>query len=372
LWHSAVPGFLIAFAARVDEASRLVGKHTKVDIYVPEKWYQGYFFPLMVAYGFGLFLAFLAFSVTESGQPALLYLVPTCLGTMFFFGRKELKSLWVHSRAIRLADKLQNQCERAWAKEKMKRQVEKKKRERALRGGEEQIYERAGGRAAGNKDRQKPPADLTVPQSPGTMKNKNPSQQRRGSREPGSGDGRESGRGRGGRGRGQGRGGKRESGRGSERPNREPSGAGTSKPSKSSAQTANGPPLEPTQPRQTNSNAKKEKVPQESSSTPSENLKNDADEDPMSPRTIDVCFGEKDHDGTKYLLRVVKRTLKSSPDAEFDPVVYNAITKKLEGRRFFVPDAPGTWKEASKLEVRTKIGNIFKTVKRVENKKQSG
>jgi signal peptide peptidase-like protein 2B len=44
----------------------------------------------------------------EMGQPALLYLVPCCLGTMVCMGRRagELADLWEGPRAIRAADAL--------------------------------------------------------------------------------------------------------------------------------------------------------------------------------------------------------------------------------------------------------------------------
>jgi len=40
------------------------------------------------------------------GQPALLYLVPTCLGTICYIGwrRKELQQLWDGPRVLRAAD----------------------------------------------------------------------------------------------------------------------------------------------------------------------------------------------------------------------------------------------------------------------------
>ena len=125
-----VPGYLIAFCARLDEAKRIVGKHTSKEMDYTEKWYQGYFFWLMIAYGIGLALAFAAFAISGVGQPALLYLVPCCLGMICVVGRKELKDLWTGSRAIRLALKLKDQCERAWGKEKMRRDVAKAKRDR--------------------------------------------------------------------------------------------------------------------------------------------------------------------------------------------------------------------------------------------------
>jgi len=90
-----------------------------------ERWFRGYYFWLMLAYGFGLALAFLAFGLSGVGQPALLYLVPCLLITISIVGWKELRNLWTGSRAIRLAGKLKTKCERAWGKEKMRRQVAK-------------------------------------------------------------------------------------------------------------------------------------------------------------------------------------------------------------------------------------------------------
>jgi signal peptide peptidase-like protein 2B len=42
----------------------------------------------MVAYAIGLFMANAAVYIMEMGQPALLYLVPCCLGTMVCMGRR--------------------------------------------------------------------------------------------------------------------------------------------------------------------------------------------------------------------------------------------------------------------------------------------
>eukprot|EP00934_Nitzschia_sp_Nitz4_P008568 Nitzschia sp. Nitz4//scaffold13_size275219//113576//117825//NITZ4_000867-RA/size275219-processed-gene-0.84-mRNA-1//1//CDS//3329535993//8558//frame0 len=128
-----LPGYLIVFCARLDEAKRIVGKHTKVPMDYPEGRYQGHFFWMMVAYGVGLILAFVAFGVTGLGQPALLYLVPCCLGTLCIVGWGELSDLWTGSTAIRLADKLKEKCERAWGRERMRRQVAKARAERAKR-----------------------------------------------------------------------------------------------------------------------------------------------------------------------------------------------------------------------------------------------
>jgi hypothetical protein len=67
---------------------------------------------------------------------ALLYIVPTCLGTMFFLGRHDLKNLWSGARAIRLAERIIEKNERAWGKARMKRFVERRKREVAAAAGE--------------------------------------------------------------------------------------------------------------------------------------------------------------------------------------------------------------------------------------------
>ena len=130
-----LPGFLVAYAARTDEAARLVGENTKADIYVPRKWYQGFHFPLCVAYGVGLIFANVAVALMQRGQPALLYLVPCLMGTFIVRARKELKQHWKESKAIRIADKMINKCERFWGRQRMQQQVAKLKRERALEAG---------------------------------------------------------------------------------------------------------------------------------------------------------------------------------------------------------------------------------------------
>ena len=62
----------------------------------------------MVAYTVGLGMANIAVYVMEMGQPALLYLVPCCLGTMVYMGKKagKLADLWKGPRAIRLCEAL--------------------------------------------------------------------------------------------------------------------------------------------------------------------------------------------------------------------------------------------------------------------------
>ncbi|XP_065865703.1 signal peptide peptidase-like 2 [Euphorbia lathyris] len=78
------PGLLVSFSRRFDRANK---KGTS----------KGYFLPLMIGYGFGLFLTYLGLYFMDGhGQPALLYLVPCTLGVCVVLGlvRGELKDLW--------------------------------------------------------------------------------------------------------------------------------------------------------------------------------------------------------------------------------------------------------------------------------------
>lgn len=128
----AGPGFLVAFCARHDEAARLLGAHTGFpDIKSPSKWYEGYLFPMMVAYSLGLFIAFLAVILSGQGQPALLYIVPVCLTTIFVLGRHDIKDLWNGSKVFKLADGLVSKTERSWGKARMKEFAERVQRQNA-------------------------------------------------------------------------------------------------------------------------------------------------------------------------------------------------------------------------------------------------
>lgn len=117
-----LPGLLLGFAARYDAAKRLVGisaggnGNTSNSYSCPERKYcggcglcsGGYFPPMVVAYAVGLLMANVAIYVMRMGQPALLYLVPACLGTLCFMGwrRGELKDMWEDPKIIRTADSL--------------------------------------------------------------------------------------------------------------------------------------------------------------------------------------------------------------------------------------------------------------------------
>mmetsp|Transcript_39863 Transcript_39863/g.83340 ORF Transcript_39863/g.83340 Transcript_39863/m.83340 type:complete len:177 (+) Transcript_39863:1751-2281(+) len=140
-----LPGLLISFAARYDSAIALVrkctqasstssGENNAADVEidsvgqvndesgdgssskryhyhlrrVQKALFSGYFGPLMIAYGVGLMIAYLVVWSTNSGQPALLYLVPTCLGTMLFLGwrRRELSDLWRGPKVMKKANRM--------------------------------------------------------------------------------------------------------------------------------------------------------------------------------------------------------------------------------------------------------------------------
>ncbi|WVZ67708.1 hypothetical protein U9M48_016752 [Paspalum notatum var. saurae] len=77
------PGLLVAFSFRYDRAH---GKDLT----------DGYFLCLMIGYAFGLSCTYVGLYLMKSGQPALLYLVPSTLGTIVLIGAKrgELSQLW--------------------------------------------------------------------------------------------------------------------------------------------------------------------------------------------------------------------------------------------------------------------------------------
>ncbi|XP_062208703.1 signal peptide peptidase-like 3 [Phragmites australis] len=77
------PGLLVAFSFRYDRSH---GKDLT----------DGYFLCLMIGYAFGLSCTYLGLYIMKSGQPALLYLVPSTLGVIVTLGarRGELSQLW--------------------------------------------------------------------------------------------------------------------------------------------------------------------------------------------------------------------------------------------------------------------------------------
>jgi Signal peptide peptidase len=106
-----LPGLLLSFAARMDAAKSFMGivgggGDTLNNKKGCSACFSGYFYALVVAYAIGLFMANAAVYLMNMGQPALLYLVPMCLGTFCYLGwkRNELLSLWEGPRLIKTAD----------------------------------------------------------------------------------------------------------------------------------------------------------------------------------------------------------------------------------------------------------------------------
>lgn len=108
-----LPGLLLSFAARYDAAKRFIGSTSRDG----QRQFQGqnctgqkkgYFPPLVVAYAIGLAMANIAVYAMQMGQPALLYLVPCCLGTMIFLGwkRGELNELWNTPKILASCDEI--------------------------------------------------------------------------------------------------------------------------------------------------------------------------------------------------------------------------------------------------------------------------
>jgi len=101
-----LPGLLLSFAARYDEAKKLIAVSHSPRAIRPSV--NSYYVPAVIAYGVGLAMANVAVYVMHMGQPALLYLVPCCLGTISFLGwqRGELLELWNTPKVLASCDKI--------------------------------------------------------------------------------------------------------------------------------------------------------------------------------------------------------------------------------------------------------------------------
>ncbi|KAF4322846.1 hypothetical protein JM18_000661 [Phytophthora kernoviae] len=78
-----LPGMLLSFALRFDYSDATVGA-------------TNYFSLMAIGYAVGLALANMAVMITEMGQPALMYLVPTTLGTLIFVSKRngDFRTMW--------------------------------------------------------------------------------------------------------------------------------------------------------------------------------------------------------------------------------------------------------------------------------------
>ncbi|XP_023730822.1 signal peptide peptidase-like 2 isoform X2 [Lactuca sativa] len=96
-----LPGLLVAFSLRYDWLSN-------------KSLRAGYFLWVMIAYGLGLLITYIALNLMDGhGQPALLYIVPFTVGTLLTLGkyRGDLRHLWSKGEPDRLCPHVQLQHE---------------------------------------------------------------------------------------------------------------------------------------------------------------------------------------------------------------------------------------------------------------------
>lgn len=91
-----IPGFFLALLLRFDAHNAHVPKHT-TDYHAD--FPKPYFYSSLVAYVFGLATTLFVMIQFNAAQPALLYLVPACLGSSWICAvvRGELKELFAYS-----------------------------------------------------------------------------------------------------------------------------------------------------------------------------------------------------------------------------------------------------------------------------------
>ena len=98
-----LPGLLLAYAARTDVASKVVGI-----LRVGSGRRSSIFLPVLMSYGVGLALANLAVNLTGKGQPALFYLVPCTVGCTVLVAYKngELRDIWNGRGDVMVVDRM--------------------------------------------------------------------------------------------------------------------------------------------------------------------------------------------------------------------------------------------------------------------------
>jgi len=308
-----LPGFLMAFCARYDEACRLVDANmTNTGVDAPRKWYQGFLFPMIVAYCVGLLIAFVAVLGMEQGQPALLYIVPTCLGTMFLMGRNDLTDLWSGARAIILAEQLIERTERSWGKARMKRFVERRRRENAGAAGEslddpdDAKEEMSVDLVSNSMDREEPDPDRPSIDDSGLE-------------------------------------------------NEHVSDAHPHPLRRHSKDRVN--PGHKHKDQHQHQDTKFHHVANEDVSNPNP----DAYTEPKDqPTPHDVCFGVRDHTGTIELQRAVKNAYDTNDGAEFNPQIFKSIRKDMVGRDYYCQDGDSiSWRKATKMEIRDEMWKMY-------------
>jgi len=114
-----LPGLLLSFCQRVDVAKHIIGLRYDDDVRRSEHYCERsnqksctarYFVPCCIAYAIGLIMANMAVYIFQMGQPALLYLVPMCCGTVAILAhvRGEFHDLWNGPKVLRAVDNMIN------------------------------------------------------------------------------------------------------------------------------------------------------------------------------------------------------------------------------------------------------------------------
>lgn len=110
-----LPGLVLSFASRLDASKKLVGAMRGGRSSLESSgFFKSYFGLIVIAYAIGLMMANIAVVVMQMGQPALLYLVPMCLGSLFFVGwnNGEILELWNGPRVLKAAEHYIRDAER--------------------------------------------------------------------------------------------------------------------------------------------------------------------------------------------------------------------------------------------------------------------
>ena len=229
---------------------------------------------------------------------------------MFFIGRHDLRNLWSGARAIKLAERLIDRNERAWGKARMKRLVERLKRENAA------LVVSHGQ----TKNESNNAIDCDESPSPPILPTSGERQSRTGLLHDGQEETQEESnvvnshyptnvKSRG-----------REIG-------------GTNAPDYDTHQTRNAiaPPTGPG-----------------SASVPTSN---------------DICFGDRSHPGTIELQEAVKYVYDTNEGAQFDPEIFKSIRRMIAGRDYYYrptdSSSEDTWRRARKREIRDEIWRMY-------------
>jgi len=123
-----LPGLLISFCRRLDVAKYMVGLRFEEGCQLKTQSFcdnvtsrngatsccccnGGYFLPCCIAYAVGLLMANAAVYLMQMGQPALLYLVPCCLGITCYIAwmKGELIDLWNGPKVLKTVDDMMNE-----------------------------------------------------------------------------------------------------------------------------------------------------------------------------------------------------------------------------------------------------------------------